>query len=188
MYAAVIVGLAFGIPLSIFILIWLINAIRNRLAYEAYMAVGYGLFLSMFFFRWHPIEAPDWLGYVGVALLVLSGLLFASTVAIMRRAGRPTDAWEKTTVLVVEGPFRIVRHPAYLSAIVATIGAALAFPSWSAIVCGAVGIVLFVATACDEDPRTAEKFGEAYKQYRRTTPMLNPLAHLWLPARAQEEE
>jgi protein-S-isoprenylcysteine O-methyltransferase Ste14 len=77
---------------------------------------------------------------------------------------------------VRSGPFRWVRHPAYLSMIMELL--ALAF------ICNARFSLLLVVVAFVpvlimrirlEEAALIEKFGEAYREYRKTTPALFPL-------------
>lgn len=77
--------------------------------------------------------------------------------------------------LVRAGPFRWMRHPTYTSMILELLAIGLLLQSAYT---GAVTLVLFVPTLVwrivSEEAALVDKFGEAYTEYQRTTPMLIP--------------
>jgi protein-S-isoprenylcysteine O-methyltransferase Ste14 len=99
-------------------------------------------------------------------------LLVVALFPILRVPGQMRSLPER---LVVEGPYRWVRHPIYLSHFLLIGGAALA--------CGALGvffetpIVLVMAAVggkYEESKRLAPLFGKAFEQYRAKTHFLLP--------------
>ncbi len=80
-----------------------------------------------------------------------------------------------TRELVTEGPFRYCRNPMTLGAILAYLGIAVAART-------AAGLAFVLALAATllvylkrlEEQELAERFGEAYLAYRRTTPFIVP--------------
>jgi len=74
-----------------------------------------------------------------------------------------------------EGPYKFVRHPFYLSYMVAFLGAAAAFPSLVTAAMSAIGIALFVYMAFDDERvllRSA--LAEDYESYRQRVGMFLP--------------
>ena len=86
------------------------------------------------------------------AILAWSGI--AGTVYSRRCLGRNWAAETKMYEdhqLVVSGPYRVVRHPIYLFAIIMYIGLALAFPVWWGALAVLVINVAYVLKTKDED-------------------------------------
>jgi protein-S-isoprenylcysteine O-methyltransferase Ste14 len=80
-----------------------------------------------------------------------------------------------TQELLSVGPFRYSRNPMTLGAILAYLGLAVAArtTAGTGIVLGmAAGLVAYLK--CLEERELAERFGDAYRQYRRQTPFIVP--------------
>jgi len=77
--------------------------------------------------------------------------------------------------LVRGGPFRWVRHPAYTSMILEILSGALLLRSWwTALVVYAAFLPTLIARIRIEEGALIEKFGERYRDFKRTTPALFP--------------
>lgn len=78
--------------------------------------------------------------------------------------------------LVREGPFRWVRHPAYLSMILEILSIGLILQSWGTML---LVYALFLPTLFlrirIEEAALVEKFGQSYLDFQRETPALFPL-------------
>lgn len=80
-----------------------------------------------------------------------------------------------TQKLLTEGPFQYCRNPMTLGAILAYLGIAVAARTTAG-----MALVLSLAAAllaypkCLEERELAERFGEAYLAYKRTTPFIVP--------------
>jgi protein-S-isoprenylcysteine O-methyltransferase Ste14 len=109
--------------------------------------------------------------------LVCGGLLYGSGVALIA-GGRIAlaDMYNLSSVrgaelyrehrLVTTGPFSIVRHPMYLGALLAAIGATLLYRTWTLLfICAHVPI--FFLRARREEQALAQEFGEEWQAYRR---------------------
>jgi len=76
---------------------------------------------------------------------------------------------------VTVGPYRFVRNPIYIGAIIAMLGAALFY--WSAAL-GAYALVVLIVTHLlvrfYEEPHLRRVFGQPYEDYLRTV-------HRWIP-------
>jgi protein-S-isoprenylcysteine O-methyltransferase Ste14 len=111
---------------------------------------------------------------LGGILFFAGMLLFAWAVAHLR-GGFLGHIEPRGTQLVTDGPYRWVRHPAYLGMIVTTLGMTLALRSlWG---CVAV-LVLFVPAsmyrAWCEEKALAATFGAAWQDYTRRSAFLIP--------------
>lgn len=75
--------------------------------------------------------------------------------------------------LITTGPFALVRHPMYLGLMLATLGSALIYLTWTTIGFAACAPFLLLRARMEERALAAE-FGEGWQQYRRRVPMLIP--------------
>jgi protein-S-isoprenylcysteine O-methyltransferase Ste14 len=116
-------------------------------------------------------------------LLALCGCLLAVAggTLVLRSRGELGSAWsfvpmvDQGTSLVTTGPYRFVRHPIYLGLSMLTMGEALAFGSWPAVVVVFSAIVpTFVWRACAEERLLTDTFGDRYDHYRKQTKMMIP--------------
>ena len=111
------------------------------------------------------------------ALSTAAGLaLFVATVRLFATVGRGTLApWDPPRRLVVEGPYRRLRHP-MISAVALTLAGEVLIFEANGI---AVWLAAFVAVNAVylplvEEPRLVRRFGDDYEEYRRRVPR-------WLP-------
>jgi protein-S-isoprenylcysteine O-methyltransferase Ste14 len=149
---------------------------RERLPVLANFAAFVMFFAALVVFR-SSAEGP-------AALMMAAGgclLALAGAALILRSRIELGSAWSlvpaagETTGLVTTGPYRLVRHPIYLSFLMLTGGEALAFASWPAALVLLGGIVpSFVWRARREDALLAGTFGERYRRYRQRTRMIIP--------------
>jgi protein-S-isoprenylcysteine O-methyltransferase Ste14 len=124
--------------------------------------------------EWSGVTPPPSVGgaqIVGGGLTLLGGLLALWCVLAFGTVGRGTPApFDPPRRLVVAGPYRWVRNPMYLGAVVALVGAAVFYGSAAL---GAYAVVflglahLFVVLW--EEPALARTFGADYEAYRRRT-------------------
>ncbi len=114
--------------------------------------------------------------WVGVVLIVATAPFFVSFLVRFVTEGRGTPApVAPPERLVVGGPFRYVRNPAYVCVVAMVIGQGFLFASRAVFIyaaCLAVGFHLFVVLY--EEPTLRAQFGAEYDAYCRTVPR-------WLP-------
>jgi protein-S-isoprenylcysteine O-methyltransferase Ste14 len=109
-----------------------------------------------------------------LAILGFALGLWSVDTQLTRGRGTPLPVMP-TQELLTEGPFRYCRNPMTLGTILAYLGMAVAARTMA----GAV-IVLSLATSLlvylkrFEERELAERFGEAYRAYRRETPFIVP--------------
>jgi len=130
---------------------------------------------------WSGVTSPASLGgaqIAGGALTVIGGLLALWCVLAFGTVGRGTPApFDPPRRLVVAGPYRWVRNPMYLGAVMALIGAAVFYGS--AALGGYALLFLLIAHVFVvgwEEPTLARTFGADYEAYRRST-------NRWVPRR-----
>jgi protein-S-isoprenylcysteine O-methyltransferase Ste14 len=114
--------------------------------------------------------------YVGVALYILSGIVFGVLPVIaFRKQGRVQKgkSYIHTTQLVETGIYSIVRHPQYVTFILWAFAGMLLFQHWIIILLGIPIIPLTYIDLLRADKNSIEKFGEDYKAYMKRVPRAN---------------
>jgi protein-S-isoprenylcysteine O-methyltransferase Ste14 len=160
------IGIIFG---------WLIPMIRQRIVYEIYAAFAVGIMISLLIISWTIWEKGDviLLVYVGYALYVPAIALAVTSIAALKRRGKPASGWEHTTVLIQGDVFQLVRHPLYLGGALLNLGILLIVQSITSIISGLIGIFCFWMASREEDKFNIEKFGNSYGEYMKKVPMWN---------------
>jgi protein-S-isoprenylcysteine O-methyltransferase Ste14 len=126
------------------------------------------------------VAIPDWLRPVGWVVAVAGGALAASCIALFVSRGRGTPApFDPPRVFVATGPYRYVRNPMYIGAILALLGGGLIVGSPSILLL-ALGfwLIAHLFVLLYEEPALTARFGETYERYRSRV-------NRWLPAPAR---
>jgi protein-S-isoprenylcysteine O-methyltransferase Ste14 len=124
----------------------------------------------------HFAQLPVWTFYLGIGIMLFGealrqwsiyslGKFFTYPVVIM------TDHR-----LIKKGPYKYVRHPAYLGGMLTFVGIGIALQSWAGAV--AAGIIMLVAYSYRihvEEMALKMNFKKEYEQYRKSTPALFPV-------------
>jgi protein-S-isoprenylcysteine O-methyltransferase Ste14 len=118
-------------------------------------------------FGWSTV--PQFVRFIGWLLLGVTGAIlpwvfrtntFASGVVRIQE--------DRDHQLIVNGPYRIVRHPMYAAVISGILGLPLALGSWWALIPAGLLIGLFVLRTALEDRTLARQFPD-YKKYAQQT-------------------
>lgn len=151
---------------------------REQLSYLL-VASSYLLLPIVVFTNWldaGAFDLPGWLRWLG-ALIAAAGLaLFWWThVALGRNWSGVLELYEQHE-LVMEGPYRFVRHPMYTSVYLKGIGILLLSANWIA-GGGYLAAVtwMYALRVRDEEQMMVERFGEEYRNYMNRTSRLVPL-------------
>lgn len=114
--------------------------------------------------------------FPGLALALPGAALALSTIVLFVVRGLGTPAvFDPPRRFVASGPYRWVRNPMYVGGIAVLAGGGLAFRAPSVVALAAVACLmvhLFVVFV--EEPGLERRFGESYREYRRST-------NRWLP-------
>lgn len=129
--------------------------------------------------RWSGVRAPPELGaapVVGMVVVALGAVLALWSVITLATVGRGTPApFDPPRKLVVRGPYRRMRNPMYVGAIVALGGAALYFESLPLLgFAGCFGLAAHALVCLYEEPALRRTFGADYEAYLRSV-------RRWLP-------
>jgi protein-S-isoprenylcysteine O-methyltransferase Ste14 len=118
---------------------------------------------------------------VSSAVLAALGAFVAVAGAVVHVRARSAigPAWSSAIepsgeTLVVEGPYRVVRHPLYAGVLLLTLGTVLAHPS-APTLCGALGMIGGLAVKIGREERSlAARFGDEWTAYRARVPCVVP--------------
>jgi protein-S-isoprenylcysteine O-methyltransferase len=132
------------------------------------------LILVTLHYRWQP-DMADYLFPIGTLLMLLGILLRMWAVISLGKFFTMQVTIFSNHSLINEGPYRMVRHPSYLGALIATLGFGLAsgyvliMLLFSVVVATALAYRIYV-----EEKALKEKFGEQWSNYSAKTYALIP--------------
>jgi len=104
---------------------------------------------------------------------------------LFTRYGDGTPApWEPPRNLVIRGPYRHVRNPMITGVLFLIAAEALLLGSWPLIVwMGLFFLGNAVYFPLVEEKGLEERFGQAYREYKRNVPRWLPRQQPWIPGR-----
>jgi protein-S-isoprenylcysteine O-methyltransferase Ste14 len=109
------------------------------------------------------------------AALTFVGIAFAIWARVWIAGNWSSDVTLKRDhELVVDGPYRWVRHPIYTGILLGLIGTALAVGEWRALLGVAIATGAYWRKLQIEEAVMRRQFGEAYARYAERTPALVP--------------
>jgi protein-S-isoprenylcysteine O-methyltransferase Ste14 len=118
---------------------------------------------------WSSLPLPGWLRWIGVPLgMAAVGLLFW-TLRSLGRNLTDTVVTRREASLVTHGPYRWIRHPFYLSMLLAVIAISLVAANWFLAATGAGVFTLLAIRATTEEQNLLQRFGRDYEDYMRRT-------------------
>ena len=115
---------------------------------------------------------------LGLVMYVMGFLLMAWALIKLGRnyqLGGSTPRSEDT--MVVEGPYRVIRHPMYTAALSISLGLACLIQSWAFFCVFGIYLVLVLLLIPMEEDRLREAYGEQYVVYKRKAGKLIPFVH-----------
>jgi protein-S-isoprenylcysteine O-methyltransferase Ste14 len=152
------------------------GAIRENITLRYFIIIGTGMLLGSMAEYLLLKKTISWPFFAsGWAVGLFSFYVRRRAIAALGRFWSLHVEIRDTHELVREGPFRWVRHPAYFSMILEILSISLLLRSWytTAIVAALFLPTLFTRIRIEENA-LIEKFGDAYRQYRRQVPAIFP--------------
>ncbi len=119
----------------------------------------------------HPFA---WYQIISWIFLFTSLIPLLFGVYLLRKAGKPTNALEATTILVKSGIYHYIRHPLYASLLYLAWGIFFKSPSLVGGCVATVASTFLYATARADETECQVKFGEEYAMYMNQTRMFIP--------------
>ena len=119
-------------------------------------------------YAWSQVSL-GWIA-LGLAAMVMAYVVITRTMLANRflsGVARIQD-YDRGHQVVTGGPYRVVRHPMYISLMVLWIGSALLLGSWWALIPAGVIVVIFVTRTALEDRMLQEEL-PGYKEYTQQT-------------------
>ena len=150
---------------------------RERFLYNlvlvSYLLMFFYLFTSWLDFAHIPL--PAWVRWTGALIICSSSALFFWTHQTLGSNWSGVLEISKGHRLVIEGPYRYVRHPMYSAFFLCAIGVPLLSANWfiGVIHFGAV-MWMYMARVSSEENMMIEHFGGAYRQYMTMSGRLLP--------------
>jgi protein-S-isoprenylcysteine O-methyltransferase Ste14 len=124
---------------------------------------------------WSRIPLPRPARFSGIGSCVLALIVFGSAQAALGRGFSPSLRVKPGQALVINGPYRAVRHPMYLAFLLSWIGYWQLSANWFIGLTGiAAQFVIMLFRTPREEEMLAEAFGDDYTDYARRTPMFLP--------------
>jgi len=140
------------------------NCPRSTSESEKRADIIWGIIFFLFFI--YSIFLPLKLGtawfYTGLVIFILG--LILSTILAVNIAATPPD------VPITTGLYRYSRHPIYLTMILRFVGMGIASASWVFLLFPVSMLIALFVGAGSEERETAEKYGDAYREYINRTP------------------
>lgn len=116
-----------------------------------------------------PIAAPSGWLYVAGLVCSVAGLALMMWTYRVFRSWRWRAEIDPGHRLMVEGPFKRVRHPIYLSFALFFAGSVMLLPYWVFLLHAVVSVIAYDVRARAEEAVMLEAFGDAYQDYRDRT-------------------
>lgn len=120
--------------------------------------------------------APQPVVWQAIILIALGVTLYLYCLWLFAAVGRGTPGpWDAPRHFVAVGPYRWVRNPIYISALMVVVGEAWLFLSMPLLLYAcAMAIVCHLFVIGYEEPALRRRFGDIYEEYLRTVPR-------WIP-------
>jgi len=133
------------------------------------------IFLSDYFATHNITPIPEPFFYVGIVLM-LAGIVFRQwAIWVLGRFFSTRVRIVSDHRIVMEGPYRFLRHPSYTGMLMILLGLGLASRTWlgTIIILALFSLVIGYRIIVEENTLKAE-FGQAYLEYAKKTKRLIP--------------
>ena len=127
---------------------------------------------------WHPGRHSSIALITGLALILAGVGIRVWAIRILGDLFTATVQIKEAHRLVREGPYRIVRHPSYLGAFMATLGCAVLLQSWPGFfLAAALMLLAYHIRIKVEEEALVRAFGEQYTAFQQEAKKMIPF--LW---------
>jgi protein-S-isoprenylcysteine O-methyltransferase Ste14 len=118
---------------------------------------------------WSAVSLPIQLRWTGVGMIVVATGLLVWTFRSLGRNLTDTVVTRQQHTLVVNGPYRWIRHPLYDSAALLMLASSLIAANWFFFAIGIAVFCLLVIRTRTEEEHLLARFGSSYRTYMDRT-------------------
>jgi protein-S-isoprenylcysteine O-methyltransferase Ste14 len=118
---------------------------------------------------WSRGSLPIWLRWTGVGMISIAVGLLVWTFRSLGRNLTDTVVTRQEHTLVVDGPYRWIRHPFYDSAALLMLAISLIAANWFLFVIGISVFCLLIVRTRTEEENLIARFGSSYQTYMERT-------------------
>jgi protein-S-isoprenylcysteine O-methyltransferase Ste14 len=118
---------------------------------------------------WSRVSLPIWLRWIGVGMIIIAVGLLVWTFRSLGRNLTDTVVTRQQHTLVIDGPYRWIRHPFYDSAALLMVAISLIAANWFLFVIGSVVFCLLIIRTRTEEENLIARFGNSYRTYMERT-------------------
>ena len=152
------------------------QSLRNSRSHGFYRFFAFECLLILFLLNreaWFR-DPFSWTQVLSWVLLCASLGVAVHGFYLLMALGKPEGNFENTTMLVIRGAYRYIRHPLYASLILLTWGVFFKEISLQCTLLAGVASAFLYATAKIEEAENLHAFGEEYASYMTKTKMFIP--------------
>jgi protein-S-isoprenylcysteine O-methyltransferase Ste14 len=126
--------------------------------------------INPFWMAWSSIALPTWLRWIGalLALVAVPPILFWTFHSLGRNL-TDTVVTRREHTLIMDGPYRWVRHPFYDLVLLWTVSLSLVTGNWLLAMLGFSAFAMMVVRTRIEEEKLIERFGDEYRTYMKQT-------------------
>jgi protein-S-isoprenylcysteine O-methyltransferase Ste14 len=140
-----------------------------RLLALAFMAGLIAFLVKPSAMSWASFNLPSWLRWSGVGLAAAASGLVIWTFRTLGHNLTDTVVTRRDATLVIDGPYRWVRHPFYLAFAIGVIANTLVTANAFLAMTGIAAFLVIVSRTSIEEQKLVERFGADYLDYMRRT-------------------
>lgn len=138
------------------------------------------LFILLYLFlpssiSWAKVPFPSVVRWIACGVAVFSSILMAWTLSSLGKNLTSTALTKSDSYLITSGPYSWVRHPYYSSTAIVMAAVFVLTSNWLVGSSSLLVLALLIMRTPKEEQQLAEKFGEAYRDYKTRTGMFVPL-------------
>ena len=136
------------------------------------LALWLGVFLYLInpsWMEWSQFEAPEWFRLTGVGLGFLVDLFAYWVFSHLGKNVTPTVITRSDHQLVVDGPYRLIRHPLYTMGFLAFLSFSMLAANWYVAGMAVVSFLILNIRVPLEEANLIKRFGAEYLAYMKRT-------------------
>lgn len=126
---------------------------------------------------WSSLPLPAWVRWSGVGVYAIGVGLLTWTLRRLGTNLTDTVVTRREHTLVMQGPYRWVRHPFYDAMALLIVAIALIAANWFVLLTGAIVFLLLAVRTQTEEAQLLARFGQEYRTYMENTGRFVPKRH-----------